>query len=291
MLNGLITRESLSIAELTAVRALVGQDEAHGGHGAKLNWEMMERRQPGQANDFCWYEADELVGYAPLDSFGPSGEVTAIVHPAFRRRGIGRALTTAAHREAQRCGCTELLLVNVRASRTGQQFAETLGHPLVSSEYHLEYTPNTPPPVPTNRLRIRQAQPHDLPFLTQIDMVSFDTPESEARQRGEAELVGGAGRSFLAERDSTTIGRLGVLKEDAGIYLRSFGVLPKERGRGVGRTLLAGTIAQLWEEGERHFSLDVVTDNRNALSLYLSCGFVEALAYDYYLWPLDVMPQ
>lgn len=287
MLNGLIARECLSVAELAAVRGVVAWDETHGGQGIKLNWGMMGRRQPGQANDFCWYEEDTLVGYAPLDSFGPSGEVSAIVHPAFRRRGIGRALTAAAHGEARQRGCTELLLVNVRASATGKGFAEALGYPLSLSEYHLEFAAGAPPPLPTNALQVRQTQASDLPFLTQITILSFDTQEDEARQRGEDELKGSAARSFLIERDGIPLGRLGALKEESGTYLRSFGVLPEERGRGIGRTLLAGTIARLWAEGERQFSLDVVTDNRNALGLYLSCGFTEALAYDYYSWPLD----
>ena len=287
MLNGLIARESLADAELAAVRALVTQDEAHGGRGIKLNWGMMGRRQPGQANDFCWYDNGQLVGYAPLDSFGLSAEVTAIVHPAFRRRGIARALTAAAYREAQRRGCTELLLVNIRASTTGKAFAEALGHPLGLSEYHLEFAERAPPPVPANALHVRQAQASDLPFLTQITILSFDTPEDEARQRAEDELKRSAARSFLIERDGVPLGRLSALKEDGGIYLRSFGVLPEERGRGIGRALMAETIARLWAEGERQFSLDVVTDNRNALGLYHSCGFTETLAYDYYSWPLD----
>ncbi len=84
MLNGLIARESLSAAELAAIREVVARDEADDGQGAKLNWAMMGHREAEQANDFCWYEEDALVGYAPLDSFDPSGEVTAIVHPAFR---------------------------------------------------------------------------------------------------------------------------------------------------------------------------------------------------------------
>lgn len=291
MLNGLIVRESLAEAELAAVRELVAHDEAHGGQGIKLNWGMMGRRQPGQANDFCWYDNDQLVGYAPLDSFGPSGEVTALVHPGQRRRGIGRALTAAAHDEAQRRGYTELLLVNVRASKTGKDFAEALGYPLGSSEYHLEFAGKSPPAVPANSLHVRQAEATDLPFLTQISILSFDMTEEESRQLGETDVAGGTSRSYLIERDGALLGRLGVLKEDGGIYLRSFGVLPEERGHGIGRILLAETIARLWAEGERHFSLDVVTDNKNALGLYQSCGFTETLAYDYYSWPLSEAAQ
>lgn len=286
MQQGLIAKESLSDTELPAVRELAAVCEAHDGHGVKLNWRMMAGRQSGQVSDFCWYESGQLAGYAPLDRFGPSGEVTALVHPDFRRRGIGRAVTAAAHRAAQPSGCTELLLVNVRTSATGRAFAAALGHPLDFSEYHLEWAAIVPPSVPDSLLQFRQATLSDLPFLIRIAALSFDILEDEARRLGEGELRGGGARAYLAERDGRPIGRLSALIEDEGVYLRSFGVLPEERGRGVGRALLAATIAQLWNEGWREFALDVVTNNSNALSLYRSVGFREVLAYNYYRWPL-----
>lgn len=286
MQRGLSAKESLSEAEIGAIRELAAICEAHDGHGVKLNWRMMAERQAGQLSDFCWYEGERLAGYAPLDRFGPSGEVTAIVHTDFRQRGIGRAVTAAAHRAAQQSACTELLLVNVRASATGRAFAAALGHPLGFSEYHLEWAANAPLSIPDTSLQFRQAMPSDLPFLTRIAILSFDMPEDEARRRGEDELLGSDARAYLAERDGRAIGRLSALIEDEGVYLRSFGVLPEERGRGVGRALLAATIARLWGEGQRRFALDVVTDNNNALALYRSVGFREALAYDYYRWPL-----
>ena len=86
----------------------------------------------------------------------------------------------------------------------------------------------------------------------------------------------------MAELDGTIVGKIGLVFEANGVYLRAFGVLPEYRGRGYGRFMLATTIATLRAEGQTHFSLDVATDNENALGLYQSCGFTVALAYDYY---------
>lgn len=268
------------------MRALAEICAAHDRHGVKLNWRMMARRQAGQGGDFCWYADDVLVGYAPLDRFGAGGEATTLVHPDLRRRGIGRALVTAAHEAARRQGVTELFLVNVRASATGHGFLAALGRALTFSEYHLEWAQVGPPAVPTGPIAFRRAERSDLDFLTRIAAISFDRPDDEARQMGEDDLAGSEASAYLALRDGQPIGRLSALHEDGGIYLRSFGVLPEERGHGVGRALLAATIAHYWQEGERQFSLDVVADNSNALSLYLSVGFHEAFAYDYYDWPL-----
>jgi ribosomal protein S18 acetylase RimI-like enzyme len=284
--EGLLTRPTLIEDELAAIRALAAACEEADGHGVKLNWRMMARRVAGRGGDCCWREGEAIVGYAPLDRFGDSAEVTALVHPAYRRRGIGRALVEAARAEAHSQGCAELLLVNVRASATGAAFLAALGRARTSSEYHLTWQAEEPPAVPQGPLTFRRAERADRDFLTRITILSFGTPETEARRMADDDLASAEAVAFLAICDGQPVGRLSALREEGGIYLRSFGVLPEERGRGIGRALLAATIAEFWREGIRQFSLDVVTDNSNALSLYHSVGFREAYAYDYYDWPL-----
>ena len=71
-----------------------------------------------------------------------------------------------------------------------------------------------------------------------------------------------------------------------GIYIRGFGIVPERRQRGYGRQLLAATMQLMLAEGQKHFALDVATDNMRALTLYASCGFRETEAYDYHDVPL-----
>lgn len=284
--EGLLPRPALTGDELAAIRALAAVCEDTDGHGVKLNWRMMARRVAGDGGDFCWREGDTIVGYAPLDRFGNSAEVTALVHPARRRRGIGRALVEAARAEARGQECAELLLVNLRVSVSGGAFLAALGRPRTSSEYHLAWHAEAPPAIPPGPLRFRRAERADRDFLTRITTLSFGTPDAEAQRMADDDLTSAEAVAFLALRDGRPVGRLSALREEGGIYLRSFGVLPDERGRGVGRALLAATIAEFWREGARHFALDVVTDNSNALALYRSVGFREVYAYDYHDWPL-----
>jgi len=78
------------------------------------------------------------------------------------------------------------------------------------------------------------------------------------------------------------IGKLDVsLAEQAG-FIYGFGVLPEYRGRGYGRQLLAYTMQTLLALGKTQIALEVATANKNALSLYQSCGFRETGSYDYY---------
>lgn len=278
----LATKRGLTADDLAALKELVATCQVHDGHDVKLNWRMMQHRSPEQASDFCWYAAGALVGFAPLDAFGPECELTVVVHPAFRRRGIGGALVAAAAAEARRRGAEKLLLVNQRASTTGAAFAASRGLVATSGEYHLERAAATPPPVPVSPLLLRRATLADLDVMVRIMAICFDSPEDEAREWTARHLGQEGSREYVAELDGTIVGKIGLVFEANGVYLRAIGVLPEYRGRGYGRYLVAQTIALLTAEGQTRFSLDTATDNENALGLYQSCGFSVTLAYDYY---------
>lgn len=284
---GLLGRAQLSTEELAALHALAARCAAHDGHGVKLNWEMLQRRASGLTSDFCWYAAGALVGYAPLDAFGQDAELTILVAPEGRRLGHGGALADAAVAEAQRRGIHELLLVVERASASGAAFAAARSLHFGNAEYHLELDADAPPQQPTTAITMRAATADDLPVLIAMMQAGFALEDAaEARQIAESDLHRAGARAYLAEVAGAPVGRISALISAEEVYLRAFSVQADRRGRGIGRALLLGTIARLRAEGHRHFSLDVVTDNHNALGLYTSCGFREASVYDYYPWPL-----
>jgi ribosomal protein S18 acetylase RimI-like enzyme len=285
--NGLLGREQLGTDEFAALQALAERCAAHDGHGVKLNWEMIGRRTPGLTHDFCWYADGALVGYAPLDAFGQDAELTILVAPEQRRQGIGGALADAAVAEAQRRGLAELLLVVERTSTTGAAFATAHGLRFGNAEYHLELDATSPLPAASQHITMRQATADDLAALIDLMLAGFPLDDAdEARQIAESDLTRAGARAYLAEIEGKPVGRISALVSDREVYLRAFSVLASYRGRGIGRALLLGTIAQLRAKGHHRFSLDVVTDNHNALGLYTSCGFREASVYDYYPWPL-----
>ena len=230
-----VTKQGLTSGDLAAIERLVARCREHDGHGVKLNWRMMQHRPPGTTSDFCWYAGEEVVGYAPLDAFGEECELTVTVHPAFRRRGIAGALVAAATTEARRRGAAKLLLVNVRASTAGQAFARSRGLAPTSGEYHLALDATAPPPVPPSPLTLRRATLVDLDALTRIMVTCFALPEEEAREWTATHLDRPASREYVAELDGVIVGKIGLVHEDGGAYLRAFGVLPGYRGHGYGR--------------------------------------------------------
>ena len=287
MNDGLVEKKGLSKTDLDGIDNLHTQCYRYDSFEVKLNWDMLQNRDPQAVSDFCFYQAGQLVGYAPLDNFGSKFEVTAEVLPSFRRQGIFRSLFGAALKGARESGARELLLVCYRAGEAGVQAAQTMGTRYKVSEYHMEMNitegSNELPLSQNAALHLQEARPDDATELSQLLVQSFAGKEDwNSEQHLRQSLSRDTQRYFIAKLGNESVGQLGVLHEENGNYIRAVGILPNHRGKGYGRQLLSGSLQKLAGEGYKIFSLDVETANENALSLYRSCGFQPTNIYDYY---------
>jgi ribosomal protein S18 acetylase RimI-like enzyme len=284
--SGVVAKRSLSetdVAQIAALEAACNQAEKI---RLKFNWSMMRERPGDYASDFFFYEDGRLVGYAPLDGFGGVFEVTAAVLPAFRRRGIFRALFAAARQEAQLRRATGLLLVSYPASPSGSAMVQRLRLPYKSSEYRMEATVDMIPPLLPHDLTLERVDASNVGVLAQFLTISFGDAEWNVPATLLREVERPDKRYFLAKWDDRAIGQIGVIMEAENVYIMAVGIAPEWRNRGFGRRLLATIVRRMLAEGYTKFALDVATDNPAALTLYQSCGFHQTTAYDYYTVPL-----
>jgi ribosomal protein S18 acetylase RimI-like enzyme len=225
--------------------------------------------------------AGVLVGALTIQAGDPP-EVCLLVHPAHRRRGVGRRLLRGAAAACRRQGASALLLTVDELSAGGTAFAEAVGARYRFSEYRmeLERVPEARPwPAP---LQLRPATPEDAAAFARVG-AAFGDPDAAARARGvRAGMREPRHRYTLAELDGRPIGTIRVSTYREAVYLTSFGVLPELQGQGFGRQILTRTVRGLAAEGWRSIRIEVETENRNALGLYRSCGFREIAGYAYY---------
>ena len=289
--DGLVQRRRLSDREKADVVALAAMCNAHESLELKLNVDTPPDDDDAGGNDFLYYADGALTGYCALD-IGSGVELCGMVHPAYRRRGIGRALLAAATGELRRRGVGKLLLICERDSRSGQAFvAETTAqYRFGESRMRLDLTTFKSASPPDTRLSVREAGREDSEALTRTLSAAFDDPWDAVRARVERDLRDRDGWFNLARLDGKPIGVLRVVDAGPTANIYAFGLLPAYRGRGLGRRFLDATLDSLRAGGYASVGLEVELENANAMALYRACGFVETTTYEYYALQLASTP-
>src|SRR5919202_3552828 len=120
--QGLVKGHGLTQAEHNAVMELAAACNADDDLSLPLNWGPVgEPPESDRPDKLVYSEHGAVVGFVGLQD-GSEIEVYGMVHPAHRRKGIGRALLRAAQEEARERGHANLLLVVEEKSESGKAF-------------------------------------------------------------------------------------------------------------------------------------------------------------------------
>ncbi|HEX6289632.1 MAG TPA: GNAT family N-acetyltransferase [Herpetosiphonaceae bacterium] len=286
-MHGVIGVAALSADERAAAEHLLAVCRRYDGSDFPLSLEAAEAGpMPGVApplDQFLAYEHGTLIGLMRVER-SAEPELYGVVHPDYRRRGVGRALLDAARSECRRHGAALLLLVCDEMLESGKAFAAAVGAAFRYAEYRMLLDPaaiDRSQPRHAN-LRLQPATDADAETLSRIQAAAFGDAEDEVRTQVSHGLTLANRQYYLGLLDGQPIGslRLGRYCDEADVT--AFGVLPQHQGRGYGRHMLLEALDILLAERWPQIAIDVVTENRNALKLYQSCGFREATTYGYY---------
>ena len=271
----------LSPEALSAIASLETETVSADGGRLKLEWSTLQSRSGDKVEDVLWWDEGRLVGFVGLYAFGgPSVEVAGMVHPEYRRQGIGSRLLDEAIELCRRRSEGRLLLVAPRTSVGARVLAESRGGALEHSEHALDLDGAATQGPSDPSLRLRPASIDDLSELVRILADAFgqsprpidlDTP-------GVSMLV--------AERDGSIVATLGLNQSPAEWGIYGFAVAPHLQGAGIGRDLLRRVCRQANDAGVRRLHLEVEVNNDRALGLYTSLGFTRTSTEDYFEIPI-----
>ena len=239
---------------------------------------------PADAAHFLLARSDgELVGVASIVGYQDL-EITGVVHPDHRRRGIGGHLVAAVRAEVARRGLSSWLLVCDTALPSGPAFAEAQGGTNEFSEHRLLLDPaRLPAPAPTSALTCRLATPADTDDLAAIIAAAFGDPVEEVRGWVGADFDRPDRRWYLASLAQAPIGTLRVRTGDSeGAYVTGFGIAPAYQNQRLGRQFLLTILAQLRTEAHPAILIEVETNNGPANALYRAVGFEPIRTFAYY---------
>lgn len=289
-LQGLFKKPTLTGSELLLIKHLAQLCEANEDLHLSIPWSNLLRRPANTINDFLYYVDGELVGYLSLNDIDPIvNEVTGMVHPAYRRRGIFHQLLRAAREECIFQGEEQLILTCERTSYSGQAFMQSISVEPIVSEYEMVLIDFRERQTFDERLTIRKAESSDLDTIIKIQSASFRTPE-DATARRVLYHAQDPHRSYYlftyGEEDTGCQEPVGSLRLDHGdetIGIFAVDILPGYQGRGYGRQMLEEAIRIIRSYSQKPIFLFVNIENTRAIKLYQSCGFAIKTIYDYYL--------
>jgi [ribosomal protein S18]-alanine N-acetyltransferase len=291
--GGILDVRAFALADLPATRALCGRARAADRSVEPFGERLADLATGPRALAQLWRVAEDARGalcgisFAALREDGPartSVEWYAAVMPACRRGGLGRCLlepllSWAKQRSARGPVALRTRVPDVPEARGAAAFLVATGFSQVAVQLSLQHSglrlpSSRPPPA----LSVRPLDARDDAALAQFVRLSDDawegSPDAFPSREGEAvRLASDAGRLILlAFQGVEAAGYLSGLRLDGALGIDGIAVLPRFRGRGIGRELLLPALRSATGRSPAAL-LTVREDNLAARALYRSVGF------------------
>jgi GNAT superfamily N-acetyltransferase len=195
----------LSPEALSAIASLEAETVSADGGRLKLEWSTLQSRSGDKVEDVLWWDEGRLVGFVGLYAFGgPSVEVAGMVHPEYRRQGIGFRLLDEAIELCRGRGERHLLLVAPRTSVAARVLAESRGGVLEHSEHALDLDGAATQGPSDPSLGLRPASSDDVSVLVRILADAF------GQSPRPIDLDAPGVSILVAERDGSIVATLGL---------------------------------------------------------------------------------
>lgn len=248
--------------------------------------------QPEQYNEFLYYREDTLVSYLGISCFGENiGEINGMTHPDWRQKGFFGRLFSLIINECRHRDYSQLLLLADGNSVSGTEFIKSAGGIYEHSEYRMKLgrCVSLDSLASAKPVTLRTAKKEDEKEIVRQNSIFFhDSEEGMEEETEEAFSIDDNAPNitvYMIELSGRTIGKINVEYGSSSAFLFGFGILPAYRSCGYGKAALKETLRMLLNKDIKEIELDVVCTNRNALTLYKTCGFEEMSIMNYYEYP------
>lgn len=275
----------IQLAQIQQLEIICNQFEAL---TMKLNWMLLQDRSGDQSNDFLAYVDGQLVGYLAMYGFNQrEAEISAMVHPNYRRRGIFKQLLDLANKELKARTIPELLFICEQSSAAGKVCMQAVAACYEFSEYKMRWQEPSAFGIGASALQLQLARLEDIPELVRLDEICFGVAAEVAQRWLAQDMTDPQRRVWLATLGPLKIGKINIWSNETETYISGFCIWPEYRGQGYGKTVLTRILEQLAAEHHAQVVLEVACENEHALALYQQCGFRTVTAYDYYRLPVS----
>ena len=237
---------------------------------------------------FLLYENSELVSM--LSMFIPKqheAEISAYTLPKYRGNGYFTALLSKAVEELSKFHVPDILFVCESQSNTGKRAIEALNAKYEYTEYSMKFNKNGYVFKDRYRLLLIKPDLRDLDKIVDISMRTFNESYEDSKTWVDKCFEFPTREQYLAILNGEIIGMGSINMERDVMSICGLGVVPEYRNQGYGKELLHLIVDNLWQRGKTEITIDVDSENANALGLYKKFGFQIEVAFEYYRKKVD----
>lgn len=275
---------ALSPALEAEVRAFLDAGAKADGHGACVQFCSSLNFHQSMKSWFVGRKPSGALSHV-LSTFAPNPdevEISCLVAPECRRRGLFRAALAEALGEARGFGYRKALLPVERASVAGRAAAIAVGATETPdhTEYEMTFRGNLFSLSCGDSLLLRRALPSDRDAIVAASAAIFGETAETAANWTDSRFASRFWTQYLALREGVPVGVCAVHREGGGAGINGLGVVPDSRGRGYGREIVVKVIRDVGPGIPVGLEVDSV--NEAALSLYKKLGFGADRAVDYF---------
>lgn len=223
---------------------------------------------PAQNAFYFCREGNTALGVLNVYADSPDlAELTVLVAPQYRRRGICTALLAAAKEELARYGYRQVRFKTDEAFALAAEMLRRKGFAPDGREYLMVAQPGAA--APQSGVTVRLAREADVEVLAALQAEAFGEGLETARRYVRETLTGSRQALYAAEEAGQVVGCTSVDLAGRYAYLYGVCVAAAMRGRGIGKAMLRGVLALQ----TRRAALHVEAENTAALRLYEGAGF------------------
>lgn len=288
----LIKKGVSSLSTLKPLYALHDRCQKVDGYSTKFYWYLLHKRINDKDDQFDYlaYFNNQLVGTLHLYSFAQGTEMSALVDPLYRRKGIFRKLFMAAYKNLKDKNISNCILI---INNCNQFIVNLFGHNLIDLKYRIhEYqAPSIVPIINAEpRVSIHQAELDNIDILVEVNRLCFKQNFNEKlRQKFLDDLNDDTRQIYIVKNtNNQIIGKFHLRFEKLHIVIHEVGVLPAYQNQGYGKNMILKWLndnAQIYND--RPIIVEMIDSNKVGVALYQSCGFNLSNIFNYYSINLD----
>lgn len=260
----------LNLSQFSDVKLLLASCEKNDKGGPLIYSNSLLSTRLPPVNGLIYFQHKLIAFISAYFFYKTACECSLMVSPDYRKQGLAKFLLEKLI-PVLKLQHMEAVYFSASPSFPTQEFSQLSFY---ACEYQLTLSLSQPLNEISHRLNFRSANMEDIEKLLKIDQACFANYDAETMiQRFKDTISSPHYHIFVGELEGKIIAKAHIKWHQQEAILSDIAVLPAYQRRGYGSEIVHACLIETQQRGFKHVLLEVESDNKSALKLYLNHGF------------------